>query len=151
MPDAKLPAGAPLFAGLDPEQLAALETLGEERRYVEGDTIFQEGKAGTHLYCVLDGRVEITLALDAAGEEAPVHTVLPGSIFGEFVLFTGAPRTATARAVRDTRILALPREGLGELFERDPRLGYLLMRNLCGILVGRINKTTKDLRASLTW
>lgn len=140
-----------LFAGLDNAQLDALNRVGETKRFGVGDVIFSEGDAGTHLYCVLDGRVEITLALEGQTEQAPVHVAVPGSVFGEFVLFETEARTASARAVKEVEIFSIGAAELRGVFDDDPATGYRVMDNLCQILVGRIRKTTKELKASLIW
>jgi CRP-like cAMP-binding protein len=140
-----------LFAGLSGEQLAALEALGEYRSYDEGDTIFAEGDQGTHLYALIEGRVQLSVALRDQSEQVPVHVCTPGSEFGEFVLFEETPRTATARAFRGTKVFVVTREDMDAAFARDNQAGLTIMRNLCGILVSRMRKTTAELRASLTW
>jgi len=140
-----------LFAGLEPQQLEAITAAGEPRSYDIGETIFAEGDPGTHLYCVCAGRVEITLALGNQADQAPVHVATDGSVFGEFVLFETVARTATARAVKPVEILAIGAAELRAVFAADPEAGYRVMDNLCRILVGRIQKTTKELKSSLMW
>lgn len=143
--------GIRLFEGLGAEQLQAITAAGEPRSYAVGETIFTEGDPGTHLYCVCSGRVEITLALGNSVDQAPVHVATDGSVFGEFVLFETVARTATARAVKPVEILALGAAELRAVFAADPQAGYRVMDNLCKILVGRIQKTTKELKSSLMW
>ena len=46
----------------------------------------------------------------------------PGEVFGEMTLFQGLPRSATVRALEDTRLLRVDRAGVRELLERDPDL-----------------------------
>jgi CRP-like cAMP-binding protein len=140
-----------LFAGLDDAQLDAVSRVGETKQFEVGDVIFAEGDTGTHLYCLLSGRVEITLALEGQTEQAPVHVAVPGSVFGEFVLFETEARTASARAVKPVAIFAIGARELRGVFSEDPATGYRVMDNLCQILVGRIRKTTKELKASLIW
>jgi CRP/FNR family transcriptional regulator, cyclic AMP receptor protein len=140
-----------LFKDLSRSQLRVLEQAGEHREYSVGDTIFKEGQDGTHVYCVIDGRVEISLALGEVGDEAPVHVATPGSVFGEFILFEKSKRSATARAVKPVTMYTITAERLREVFADDPQAGYKVMDNLCRILVGRMNKTTSELRSSLMW
>lgn len=140
-----------LFAGLDRAQLDAVNRVGEIKQFDIGDVIFAEGDTGTHLYCLLDGRVEITLALSGQAEQTPVHVALPGSVFGEFVMFETAARSASARAVKPVELFAVGADELRGVFAGDPATGYRVMDNLCQILVGRIRKTTKELKASLMW
>lgn len=140
-----------LFAGLTTEHLDALLEVGVFRTYEQGATVFSEGDDGTHLYALLAGRVQLSVQLGDATEQVPVHTCTSGSEFGEFVLFETTPRTATARAVKSTEVFVVTREELDRVFARFPDAGLTVLRNLCGILVGRMRKTTTELRASLTW
>ena len=140
-----------LFAGLSDLQLDAVEEAGDLRKYEAGDTLFSEGEEGTHVYCLLAGRVELSVAMGDLTEQVPVHVATPGSVFGEFVLFERRPRSATARAVRGVHVLAVGAEALHAVFVEDPAAGYVVMHNLCNILVDRMRKTTGELRASLMW
>jgi CRP-like cAMP-binding protein len=144
-------AGIRLFAGLDDGQLARIADAGEHVEYELGDTIFEEGDAGTRLCCLIDGRVEISVALGGATEQVPVHTATAGSVFGEFVLFETAPRSATVRATKPAKVLAIEAEALRAIFAADPKAGYRTLDNLCRILVDRMRKTTRELRSSLMW
>ena len=79
------------------------------------------------------------------------HMAVPGSVFGEFVLFQTEARTASARVVKPVKIFVIGAKELRDVFAADPATGYRVMDNLCRILVGRIRKTTKELKASLIW
>lgn len=138
-----------IFSKLDDEQLKAIGAHGEERKIKEGELVFEEGKPGEAVYLLVDGRVQITIEMSHATEQAPVHTVVPGRVFGEFALVGNHDRSATARATKDCTIFRLSREAFLELAEEDPRLGYAVLWELSQVLVGRLIKTTRELRASL--
>ena len=89
----------PMLAAL-PE--AVLERLAREAvtaAYAAGDVILREGEPGDRFYVVEDGQVAI---LDSR--------LGPGEGFGEIALLRDVPRTATATAVTDVRVLALERD-----------------------------------------
>lgn len=140
-----------LFEGLSDKQLAAIEAVGEYRDYVDGDTIFSEGDAGSHMYAVLEGRVQLEVALGNTAEQVPVHVSATGSVFGEFVLFEDEPRSASARALKSVHAFAATAEDLEKVFGVESAAGYKVMKNLCRIQVDRMRKTTSELRASLIW
>jgi CRP-like cAMP-binding protein len=149
MSDVKLLAPISLFAGLTEAQLEEIAGAGEHHTFAEGHQIFHEGDEGNEMYVLLEGRVQITVEMSHASEQAPVHTVTPGSVFGEFAIVTGSERSATAVATKDATCFVLPRNTFEQLAEQDPHLGYRVTRNLAEILCGRIIKTTRELRASL--
>ncbi|MFN2484468.1 MAG: Crp/Fnr family transcriptional regulator, partial [Candidatus Limnocylindria bacterium] len=75
------------------------------------------------------GAVKIILP-SAEGEEAIIATLRPGDFFGELSLLDGAPRSATAAALEPTETLALPREVLQDLLDRDAGLRRALLASL---------------------
>ena len=138
-----------LFKDLTDEQLRKISSRGEERRIPEDEHVFREGEVGHELFVVMDGRIQISVEMSLPTEQAPVHTVTSGSVFGEFALVSDHERSASALALRETMVFALSREAFRDLAEEDPRLDYLVLHELGQILVGRLIKTTKELRASL--
>lgn len=140
---------AQIFKGLTDDQLKKIAKHGEERRVAEDDLVFKEGDTGNEVFVVVEGRVQISMEMDMPTEQAPVHTVTPGGIFGEFALVADHERSASARSSKDTTVFALSREAFHDLAEDDPKLGYTVLRELGEILVSRLIKTTRELRASL--
>ncbi len=140
-----------LFAGISDKHLALIDAAGETHTYEDGDALFSEGDDGTHMYAVLEGRVQLSVALADRTEQVPVHISARGSVFGEFVLFEKKPRSATAMALKPVTAFAVTAEDLQEIFNEHPVVGLVMMRNLCTILVDRMRKTTTELRASLVW
>jgi CRP/FNR family cyclic AMP-dependent transcriptional regulator len=140
---------ANLFAGLSGKQIDALESIGETRKHAQDKVVFEEGTPGDEIFVLLEGRVQITVEMARKTEQAPVHTVLPGSVFGEFALAASDKRSATAVGLKDCSFFVFTRDAFHALAKKDPALGYCVMQNLSEILVGRIIKTTRELRASL--
>jgi CRP-like cAMP-binding protein len=70
---------------------------------------------------VISGRVEVEKEVQP-GRIIHVAELGPGEVFGEMSLFQGAPHSATVRALEDSRLLRVDRDGVRELLERDPAL-----------------------------
>ena len=140
---------AKVFRNLDNAQLVKLCERGERRKVAQGEVVFEECSKGCEIYVVLEGRVQCTVKMSRESEQAPVHTAVPGEIVGEFALVADHERSATIRAMQDSVLFVLTRSAFRELAEEDPRLGYVVLRDMGEILVERIIKTTKELRASL--
>ena len=87
----------------------------KRRTLKEGETLVEQGEAGSDLYLILDG----VLAVEADGDE--VAEVGPGNIVGEMALLQEeGKRTATLRARTPARVAVLAaesidREALSEL------------------------------------
>ncbi len=139
-----------LFAGLSDLELEEVVGLAEFLKYEEGDEIFHEHDQESDLFILLDGRVQVNVALNKR-ENAVFHTILPGKLFGEFAFIDRQPRSATAVAVKQSSMVRLRREAMFGLFERNARVGYTFMKNLSGVLARRIRQTAHELKTSLMW
>ena len=138
-----------ILADLTKDELDQLVKLARVREFSENTEIFHEGDPGSELFILLEGRVVIEIHLKLQSEKAAVHTVGEGQVFGEVALADGGARSATATAVKRSKLLSIARQDLESLIEKDPRIGYVIMRNFSRTLCSRIRKSTKELRASL--
>ena len=98
----------PLFAGLEEEPLRRIASRLVAQRLDPGQVLFTEGEAGDVLYLVLEGEIEVFIGSGSA--EHRMRVLGPGSHLGELAVLDGAPRSASARASRPTRLLLVPRE-----------------------------------------
>jgi uncharacterized membrane protein len=109
----------PLFERLDVDEKSLLAAQLEEESFEAGTTIFRKGEPGNAIYIVAAGEVEIFVE-DTTGGRIIFETAKTGDFFGELSLFDGDPRSASARAVADTKMLKVDREDLQLLFSRHP-------------------------------
>jgi MFS family permease len=94
----------PMFAPLPAPTLETLATSLTPVQVSAGEPVFRQGDHGDRFYVVDSGEVEIEID----GREANV--LGPGDSFGEIALLRDIPRTATARARKETRLYALDRD-----------------------------------------
>lgn len=109
----------PLFALLDDHERANLLANADGSAYAANTIIFSAGEAGGVMYVIEEGRVEIYLR-DAANERLTVAVMGPGEIFGELSLLDNLPRSASAKALEDTRLIAFTRDDLLTLVTAHP-------------------------------
>lgn len=103
----------PLFSALSRRELRVVDGLLHERRYLEGEIIFDEGEEGQTVYVVISGRVLI--CRQGEPEHGRLAELEAGVVFGELALLDNAPRAAQARAAQDCVLASLARndfEGL---------------------------------------
>jgi CRP-like cAMP-binding protein len=95
------------------------------RSYAAGETIFEEGESGEYAFFIISGRVEIA---KTRGQGRKVLAVLGKNEFvGELAIFTGGPRTASARAVEATVIRIMTRQDVArELDKLSPWVGRII-------------------------
>lgn len=99
-----------------------LRNESDVRSFRSGETIFKEGDAGTCLFAVVDGAVDIVL------RGAVVERVEAGGVFGEMALIDHKPRSATARAAVDCRVAAVDEKRFLRLVEMTPRFALQIMQ-----------------------
>ncbi len=119
----------PLFAAVGDEDLEAVASLLIERTFPKNKTIVEEGMPGDYMYVVREGRVKVT-KLSGDGREKILEMLGAGSFFGELSLLDGAPRSASVKALTDTRILALSRSDFLGLLHRSPDLAMAVIQEL---------------------
>ncbi|MET0385491.1 MAG: cyclic nucleotide-binding domain-containing protein [Polyangiales bacterium] len=78
---------------------------------VRPDTwILRQGDPGSSFFVLARGALEVTI--EREGEEMKVAQLLDGAVFGEMVLLSDAPRTASVRTVSDCDLLMFDRDRL---------------------------------------
>ena len=93
------------------------ETTG----YRAGDLIFSTGDPGKAMYVVFEGEVEIKVGGKV------VDCISPGSIFGEMALIDNSPRSATAVAKTDCKIVPLDQRRFQFLVQETPFFALQVM------------------------
>jgi len=103
---------------LTPQDLDALSKRLEQTDYAEGDVIFKQGDEGSSLFVIDEGAVEISYG-EGRGRVV-LATLFNGQYFGELSLFDGAPRSATATATKQSRLIRLDRDDLVDFVNKNP-------------------------------
>ena len=68
--------------------------------YAAGEVIFRQGYPGDNAYIIQEGYVEIYEELPDGGERR-IAVLKEGEMFGELAVLDDAPRSASARALKD--------------------------------------------------
>ena len=121
-----------LFAELEDDELGKIARLLKEFKVAENDLIFNQGEPGDALYIVLQGRVRIATT-DNFGRERVLAFYGPGEFFGDMAVLTGAPRSATATASSDARLLQLRKDDFDVLVATNVGV----MRGMMRVMVER--------------
>lgn len=93
-----------------------------------GETLFAEGDASDMLYLLRSGRLGVFRR--EANDQPPqfVGVIRPGEPAGEMAMLAGSPHTADVVALRDSEVLALPRDAFFEAARTEPDLMVELSR-----------------------
>jgi CRP-like cAMP-binding protein len=128
-----------LFRALGREAHGRIAAYATTRHVARGETIFMKGDAGTSLFAVCSGTVQV-LVPSAEGKNAVINLIHAGEIFGEIALLDGQPRTADALAFTDCTLMVLERRDFLPLLREQPEIAVKLLEILCG----RIRRTTEQ-------
>jgi CRP-like cAMP-binding protein len=109
------------------------------RVYSDGEIIFKEGDIGEAMYVIQAGTIHITKK--AASGEVIIATLKSGEVFGEMALFDRLPRSASARASGEARVLSIDKKKLFSSINRDPTLVFKLLDSMSQ----RIRKIDEEL------
>ncbi len=142
-----------LFEGLTQDELQTIANEGELVDLKKGEVLFEEDNPGRDLYILLDGRIRIGVAVPGGrkNRNEQIQDIQPGEVLGEFSFVDGAPRSATARVERNSRLFYIAAENLDRLIESNKSMGYHIMRNIAQTLCQRIRSANLTLRNALIW
>lgn len=118
-----------LFAGVGDEGLARMCRTCTDMEASAGTVLALAGDAGSGMFVILEGRVEVELRTGAV-------ELGPGDFFGELALFVPEERrVARVRATTDVRCVSIPREELLPLLEAEPKLAIAMLEGLARRLI----------------
>ncbi len=120
---------APLFSALDDDASHALRASMVALKLNKGQILFIEGQEGDRLYVVVHGKIKLGTT-SADGRENLLSILGPGEMFGELSLFDPEPRTSTATAVTDARLVSLAHDAVMGLVTSSPQTSLELLRRL---------------------
>src|SRR5438045_9035957 len=106
-----------LFESLTDDDLDALSRRLEEFDYADGTIVFNQGDEGSSLFIVEEGGVEISYG--EGKSKVILATLFAGQYFGELSLFDGSPRSATATAIKLSRIIRMHRSNLVDFVNKN--------------------------------
>jgi CRP/FNR family cyclic AMP-dependent transcriptional regulator len=129
----------PLFSGLSPAELEAIERLAVRKRYPRNTIIIEQGDEANTLYLLVSGRVKIYMPGDDA-KEVVLREVGPGSYVGELAMLVGGTRSASVRTVEDSTFLVLTQHSFNQIITAHPQIALTLLRDLAQ----RVCELTED-------
>lgn len=133
-----------LFRGIDTVDLDQVAAACEQRAFSRGDVLFTEGDEPNELFVVVSGRIAIANK-SVDGRESVVALMERGDLFGEMPLFDGLARSAEARALENSEVIAIPYVPLKALYESQPDLLW----SVVAMLTGRLRDTDEALADSV--
>jgi CRP/FNR family transcriptional regulator, cyclic AMP receptor protein len=94
------------------------------REVPAGTVIFEEGTAGTEMFGIVAGEVELRRSNGA------VRRLGPDDTFGEMAIIDSSPRGGTVVAVTDTKLAVIDRDTFLLLVQQSPVFSLQVMSSL---------------------
>jgi signal transduction histidine kinase len=117
-----------LFAGLPDADLEWLYSQAESFSLAEGEVLIEEGTPGDAAFIVLEGELEVKKKSDT--QDILIGMREPGEVIGEMALLDQAPRMATVRAVRPTRLLKIRGDAFHQLISQKPSAALAILHTV---------------------
>jgi uncharacterized membrane protein len=153
-------AQIPLFDTLATEDLDALGGRMTERKYKAGEKVFDKDDAGSSMYIVLSGAVQIFLPGKTPDEPRVVlKDARTGEYFGELSLFDDKPRSASVESTVETTLLELTRADFSDHLSKSKNAAMTILAEMAerlretnALLSQRAARdVVKEFEENLTW
>jgi len=90
------------------------------REYPKDTMIFSESQSGAEMFIIQEGQVAISKVVD--GKEVILAVLKQGDMFGEMALLENKPRSASATAHSDCRLMVVNRKNFDNMVSSQPQL-----------------------------
>ena len=130
-----------LFKGVSQRFITRIANGAEEQNYKKGSVIFKGGEEAAYFYVLSAGDVHI----DVGRTEETLAVNRPGEVFGWSALVAPYRYTATAKCVRDVRVIKISRDLVEAAITEHPGEGLAVLKNLTGIIAGRLRYAYQQL------
>ncbi|OUW63334.1 MAG: hypothetical protein CBD58_00360 [bacterium TMED198] len=141
-----------IFNSLNSNEIKLFHENMELKIFSSNSTIVNEGDDGESLLFLLSGEVIITKALTLLTSQSNVDNrektmdKVSGEVsFGEMSMFSkNDKRTATISAKENCEIGFLDQEKFWKVCEKNPNIGFIVMKNIGKLLVNNLNRTNNQ-------
>jgi len=140
--------GYKLFSGLTENELSEIAKIARRTTCDRSSVIFNPETPSEEIFLVegSNDAIQIEIPLGPHEEKIVIHTLSKGETFGWASLGSQHVKTATARCLEQTSIIAINGKKLMQLLEMNNHMGYLVMKNLNDVINTRLAYTTVAFR-----
>jgi thioredoxin reductase (NADPH) len=130
---------AQMFPQLTPAQIERISSVGRRREVQSGEVLFDVGDQNTCFFVVLCGAIDIVRPIGDREEPVTVHH--PREFTGEINMLSARRSLVRARTAGDGAVIAVDRDDLRMLVQRDSELSEILLR---AFILRRVALMTQD-------
>ena len=96
--------------------------------YKDGEIIVRQGDPGDSMFVIQAGQVQVLAERD--GEETLLNVAGEGELLGEMAIFDDKPRSATLRALGETKILTIDKKNFMRRINEDPTIAFRIVETM---------------------
>jgi CRP/FNR family cyclic AMP-dependent transcriptional regulator len=142
-----------IFKDLDDREVEEVLEISQERRFVNGEIITQEGERGDSMFILIDGNVEVSKTLTMKLEQGDFterEKILTRAkaednlVFGEIAMIDQENRSASVVTTTECILLEINREDFLGLLDKRPEMGVKVLRRLAELLATRLRQSSQD-------
>ncbi len=137
-------AAHPFFEDFDKEQIEFLVSCSTNNVYRPGEFLFKEGETANAFFLVREGKVAIETVSPPAGP-LTLATVGRGDVLGWSWIVPPYVHRSDARAIEETRVLAMDAVCLRDKLESDHELGFRLLTRFTAVMAQRLESARMQL------
>jgi CRP/FNR family cyclic AMP-dependent transcriptional regulator len=126
------------FSGLGSDDLDVIVSEAAGRRVKRGHILFHQGERADHFYLIKSGSVSVEIPA-VYGPTLEIQALGPGKILGWSWLIAPFRWNFQARITEDAEIYEFDGAALRDRCERDPRLGYEMLKRFAGLMSERLD------------
>ena len=134
----------PYFADLSDEHLKTLAMNASEETVPAGTQMFGEGDPAEYFNVIVKGEVDIQYLLGDEHRQT-VDTLTAGDPLCWSALVDPFKTSAFGTATKETHLIRIKAETMRELCDKDPMLGFRLMKRIARLLGDRLQNARVQL------
>jgi CRP-like cAMP-binding protein len=130
----------PFLRGMSEDYLQLITGCAKNVKFEAGEVIFREGGDADRFYLIRHGWIALEVFTPERGSN-PILSLGAGDVIGWSWLIPPYKWRFDARAIEQTRAIALDGKCLRGKCDDDPRLGYELLKRISAIIADRLHAT----------
>ncbi len=143
-----------ILSDLSEKELEEIHKIAKRVEIPAGTVIMREGDVGDSMYLFAGGEVSVTKNLTlkigkkgfSKAEKSMVRLNAQFvSFFGDMAMFENDVRSATITASTDCLLYEIKRDAFERTTEKNPALGYRLIRKIAAVLCHRVRQGNQDI------
>ena len=136
-----------IFQGLNQAQLEQVMNCCEEAEFKAGTKLFGQGEKADYLWIVKEGQVDLRfeIAGQTSSGDNKIASIAQAGAFGwSSFVSPNKYRLSGYCAAKTCKLIKVEREGLKQLFETDPDIGYVVVSNIATVVGTRFHEFQEE-------